>query len=163
MKTVMNIVTTVFILAMVLVYGLPLLGYKPYHILSGSMEPTYSVGEIVLVNTKDADWEVGDIAAFQAGNTTVIHRVESVTDGIVTKGDANAMADPGVRAEDELIGKAVIGLGFLSPAWVFLHGNGKNAAVIILVAINLLADSLEKKAGRKADEADKTRKEVKAA
>ena len=60
---------------------------------SGSMEPTYSVGDLLFVSQK-SEYVQGDIVVFQSDGVLVVHRVVSV-DGemITTKGDANNVAD----------------------------------------------------------------------
>ena len=64
-------------------------------VLTGSMEPTLSVNDLVVV-TKTDNIEVGDIVVFQQGNDLIIHRVIEINveeNRIVTKGDANNVDD----------------------------------------------------------------------
>ena len=64
-------------------------------VLTGSMEPTLSVNDLVVV-TKTDNIEVGDIVVFQQGNDLIIHRVieKNVEENrIVTQGDANNVDD----------------------------------------------------------------------
>ena len=62
-------------------------------VYSGSMEPTYSPGDLIFV-TKPEAYAVDDIIVFQRNEKAVMHRLLSI-DGntIVTKGDANNVAD----------------------------------------------------------------------
>ena len=62
-------------------------------VLSGSMEPTLSVNDLVIVRPAES-YEPGDIIVYQSGRSLVIHRLLE-TDGTtaVTKGDANNTAD----------------------------------------------------------------------
>ncbi|HBK54047.1 MAG TPA: signal peptidase I, partial [Syntrophomonas wolfei] len=76
------------------------MGYKPFIVLSGSMEPTILTGDIVLTKETGPDAIVeGDIITFRADqNTAVTHRVTEVviengTRSFLTKGDANIGAD----------------------------------------------------------------------
>ena len=63
-------------------------------VLSGSMEPTFSKGDLVIVK-KEEDPQVGDIIVYQSGKALIVHRViERDGDQIVTQGDANNAADP---------------------------------------------------------------------
>jgi signal peptidase len=98
---------TVLTLAMVLVLALaigPRTGqYRTVSILTGSMEPTFSPGDVVVSTPMPASRiRVGDVISFQApvpGSPVVTHRVIEVVHGgahpvIRTQGDANPTADP---------------------------------------------------------------------
>ena len=62
-------------------------------ILSGSMEPELSVGDLVVV-TRDDDYAVGDVVVFQSGSMLVAHRIIEIDgDTVTTQGDANNTAD----------------------------------------------------------------------
>ena len=85
-------------------------GYNFYYILTGSMEPTVKVGDIILSKeAKPDELEVGDVVTFKGESgelrdKIVTHRIQSVyrENGqlyVVTKGDANTANDPAIRAE----------------------------------------------------------------
>ena len=84
------------------------MGYKPFIVLSGSMEPTILTGDLVLTKEVVPDRiNKGDIIAFRVeGNTMVTHRVtdivrENNSISFLTKGDANIGDDAhAVKAED---------------------------------------------------------------
>ena len=62
-------------------------------VLSGSMEPTFSKGTLLIVKETD-EVKKGDIVVYQSGNTLVVHRVIDIQDDrITTQGDANNTAD----------------------------------------------------------------------
>lgn len=67
-------------------------------VLSGSMEPTLEVNDVILVR-ESQDYQVGDIIVFQSGHTLVTHRVIQI-DGsqVITQGDANNTADQPIDA-----------------------------------------------------------------
>ena len=70
-------------------------GWSPVVITSGSMEPTLSAGDVLLVDT-GPDVVVGQrsIALFARDGEAIAHRVFAVDgDELVTKGDANATPD----------------------------------------------------------------------
>ncbi len=86
------------------VYGeFLILGYKPFIVMSGSMEPTISTYQVVLGEPiRSGAIDVGDIAAYElyAESTslikeTVIHRVKAIDeDGkYIFKGDNNEHED----------------------------------------------------------------------
>lgn len=62
-------------------------------VLSGSMEPTLSTNDLVIVKRCDS-YDVQDIVVFQSENSMVIHRIIEIDGTLVTtKGDANNAAD----------------------------------------------------------------------
>ena len=68
-------------------------GYGAATVLSGSMEPEFSKGDLIIVKESD-NYNVNDIVVFQDGGSLVVHRIISM-DGqsLTTKGDANNTAD----------------------------------------------------------------------
>ena len=68
-------------------------GYGLANVLSGSMEPTFSKGSLLLVkDTRDV--QEGDIVVYQSENELIVHRVIALTDDtVITQGDANNVAD----------------------------------------------------------------------
>jgi len=86
------------------------LGYKPFIVLSGSMEPAIQAGDLIITKVIEAEKVAeGDIIAFQAEkNTIVTHRVTDVRteEGLsfLTKGDANTGADAKAVGVGELEG-----------------------------------------------------------
>ena len=75
-------------------------GYGIANVLSGSMEPIFSKGALLLVKETD-QIEVGDIVVYQADRELIVHRIVEIDgDTVVTQGDANNVADePFDRAE----------------------------------------------------------------
>lgn len=88
-------------------------GVKPYVVVSGSMEPTLNIGDIVFIGkTSFNDVKVSDIVAYYDGNNIVVHRVVKIKndDGKVTlklKGDANDNIDPIDVTKELFIGSVV--------------------------------------------------------
>ena len=82
----------------VLFMGFGLVGNRWYHIIgiqSGSMAPTFSPGDLVVVLPPPAKVETGMVLVMDVGNELVTHRVVSVNaDGtFATRGDANTVND----------------------------------------------------------------------
>ncbi len=96
--------------------GKSILGYRYYDVLTGSMEPTYSVGDLIFVKVTDpAQINVGDPVTFNPGATADSYLTHRVTEKIEnymgmgvtcfkTKGDANDSEDPFVIDESRMIG-----------------------------------------------------------
>ena len=49
-------------------------GYGAAVVLSGSMEPEFSKGDLIIVKETD-DFDLNDIVVFESGNSLVVHRV----------------------------------------------------------------------------------------
>ncbi len=96
-----------------------LFGFRYYTVLTPSMEPAYSVGDMVFVKIENADKiNIGDVITFNPSSDSeayLTHRVvEKIPDyqgsGITcfrTKGDANESEDSFLIDEDRVIGPVV--------------------------------------------------------
>ncbi|GAB3267812.1 S24/S26 family peptidase [Arthrobacter pigmenti] len=94
----------------------------PLAVLTGSMEPVYSPGDLVISQKVDAaDIEIGDVVTFQpeSGDPTLVtHRVIAKTIGgegaatITTQGDANGAADEPIVAE-QVKGEVIYSVPYL--------------------------------------------------
>ena len=75
------------------------LGFGVSVVLSGSMEPALSVGDLLIV-TEQESYSVNDMVVFQEGRSAVVHRIVAKEgDTVTTKGDANNTADEPFSAE----------------------------------------------------------------
>lgn len=91
-------------------------GYRWYTVLTGSMEPTYSVGDVVIVKVTDAAHiAVGDVITFNPSSDSDAYLTHRVTEkeedyegtGVTcfrTKGDANDAEDSFLIDEERVIG-----------------------------------------------------------
>jgi signal peptidase I len=81
-------------------------------VLSGSMEPHFKKGDLVLMQKVDKDPKIGDIIMFgiRGNKEPIIHRISMITaeGGIITKGDNNPAEDSWILTKINIIGKAVI-------------------------------------------------------
>lgn len=152
-----------------------LFGYRYYTVLTPSMEPAYSVGDMVFVKLAKADEiNVGDIITFNPSSDSdayLTHRVtQKLTDyqgtGVTcfkTKGDANDSEDSFLIDEGRVIGVVKFGIPklgtivrFIQLRWYFI------VPLIILVfvffkLIGIYLSSPKEKAaedGREAPEAE---------
>lgn len=94
-------------------------GHSFFKVVTGSMEPAISVGELILTKQVEMDTiEVGDIISFRSKSPQMIgriitHRVVEITcddDGNIlfaTRGDANLSIDGYYVSEQNIIGKVV--------------------------------------------------------
>ena len=141
---------TVWVLIMLLsIRLLPHMGYEPYRILTGSMEPVLEPGEIVLIDTNDRELEPEDIIAFWEGEHVVIHRVQEVEhDGsYVTKGDANPTKDFNPVNQKEVIGSLWIKLGVWTKIWDFLSSKSRYFLIAVLLVFHGIREYCPKNCG----------------
>ena len=81
-------------------------GYTYFQILTGSMEDTINIDDMVIVKITNKISE-NDIVSYKSENSIITHRViEVLDDGYITKGDNNN-TDDGMIEKDKIIGKVV--------------------------------------------------------
>lgn len=119
------------------------LGYGYAVVASGSMEPTLSKGDFVIVH-QEAAYEKGEIITFiQAGDQrTTTHRIVEVeNDRFVTQGDANNLADESITAE-QIFGKVVLTLPLIG---YLIQSASTPLGLLVLIALFLLMFYLDSK------------------
>ena len=149
------VLIVVVLLAVVLGKGAPLVGRQSIVIGGGSMEPAIGLGSAIVVRPIDAaNLAVGDVVSMQIGpeRTTYTHRIVAIVDRddgrwILTRGDANAAADPSLVPASAVIGRVelvipyagyVLALLSLPMGVLFVLG-----LAATLLAIAWLLESLE--------------------
>lgn len=111
-------------------------GYGAAVVLSGSMEPELSAGDLIIVKETEK-YEQNDIVVFQDGNSLVVHRIIKI-DGetITTQGDANKAADKPISITD-VKGRVLFRIPLVGNAVEFLK-TPFGTICIIAVAIALI-------------------------
>ena len=105
-------------------------GYGLANVLSGSMEPTFSKGTLLLVK-ETQDIQEGDIVVYQSENELIVHRVIYQSGNeIITQGDANNVADEPFD-KTQIKGKVIAWIPILGSVAAFL----KTPAAVILILI----------------------------
>lgn len=128
-------------------------GYGAAVVLSGSMEPEFSAGDLIVVKQTD-DYAVNDIVVFQEGRSLVVHRIVRMEgETVVTKGDANNVEDAPIPLT-AIKGEVLF--------WIPYVGNVVGAvktpvgtAVVIIIAVLLL--EIPRWNEREKDEEEKER------
>lgn len=153
-KIVSTILTALLCLAILLLLGLRLLGWTPFAVLSGSMEPEYPVGSLIFVRPVTAEnVRVGDPITFYMadGRTLATHRVTQVDEArqsFKTKGDANAVEDQGAVSFDRLVGSPQFCVPLAGYVSIFVGtAQGKiilGAVILVLVLLAFLPGRLMK-------------------
>ncbi len=141
------------VVLLMVVMGLPKLStLTPLVVLSGSMEPYFNPGDIVLiepVNTSDV--QIGDVVAFHpswgrgngkdASRTLYTHRVVGIVQNstglyFITKGDNNEENDPTPVLAKNVVGKVVAVLPYLG--YLTRHNPDRRALLAVYVLFILL-------------------------
>lgn len=133
-------------------------GFGASVILSGSMEPTLSVNDLVFVIEQDS-YQADDIVVYQEGTMLIIHRIISVDgDTVITKGDANNVADDPITL-DRIKGK----LAFRIPYIGFIFKMIKTVPgtlIVLFLAVFLMYRSRRREKDRDIAEMDKIVEEI---
>ena len=108
--------------------GFRLLGYRCYTVISGSMEPSYSVGDLLYVKQVDkSSIKVGDPITFVMNEeldvaTHRVVRIDADKQYFYTKGDANDIEDGAPVHFNNVIGVPQFSVPMLGYLAEFVHG-----------------------------------------
>ena len=126
--------------------GPALVGMRSFAVLSGSMEPVLSTGDVVVVQpVTPRAVRVGDIVTFtdpQRRERRITHRVRSVhitgeRARFVTKGDANDSAERWQMDADGKLGRAVYRIPAVGYAFARLGDPPARIAFVVVPAVLL--------------------------
>ena len=147
-KKIINLISTVLLLFVVaiavMLVGVRVVGYTPYTILSGSMNPKYQRGDLVYVKETDPlQIQKGDVLTFKISDSKIVtHRVFDVDREnrcFYTKGDANDIVDGASVPYENVIGTVSFSMPKLGYISTFLTTQkGKFIAIMIFCIIILL-------------------------
>lgn len=165
-KKVWDVVTTVLVTLVVIfaifLMGSRIVGLQVFHVSSASMEPTYSVGDLLYVKEVDPDSvKVGDPITFVLNEDLVVatHRVvaiDSENRRFTTKGDANTTEDAAPVHFNNLIGVPVFSIPLLGYVSAFIQKPpGMYVAIgcgVVLLTAVFLPDILAKRRKKEAQE-----------
>lgn len=159
LKKIWDTITTLLVVLVVVfavfLMGSRLVGFQVFNVISGSMEPTYSVGDLLYVKTVDPDAvKVGDPITFVLNEDLVVatHRVIAIdaeNRHFYTKGDANDTADAAPVHFNNLIGVPKFSIPLLGYVSDYIqHPPGTYVAIglgVVLIAAVFLPDLFKKK------------------
>ena len=129
-------------------------------VLSGSMEPTLHVNDMVVVSRQDS-YAVGDIIVYQDGRSLVIHRVVSVSgDMLTTQGDANDIPDAPIPLS-AVKGKAITQIPLLGSVLRFLK-SPIGFGIMLVLAIVLFEVPYFRRRKKDADRRKALQQEIEA-
>lgn len=131
-------------------------GYSSAVVLSGSMEPTLSVDDLIIVKSfDDAEYQVEDVIVFQSGNSCTVHRIIAINeDGtLTTQGDANNASDEPIEYK-QIKGKVILSV----------PGVGKVVDIIkspiVVIAFVVVIFLLVERSYKKEEKTEKTEVEL---
>ena len=114
------------------------IGYRSYTVLSGSMEPKFYPGDVVITKHKNkTDIQVNDIVTYRDNDGIIItHRIiEETPDGYITKGDNNNVEDTDILTKENIIGEVKFSIPKIGYVIDFLSKPMVIAAEMILLAL----------------------------
>lgn len=175
LKKIWSVVSTVLVVLIVLcavfLMGSRLLGFRVFTVISGSMEPEYSVGDLIYVKSVDVETiKVDDPITFVLNENLVVatHRVIDIDKEnkcFYTKGDANDIPDASPVHFNNVIGVPKFSiplLGYVSdfiqnpPGMYITIGAG-----VVLIILVFLPDMLAKKKKEEDDVLDEENEKLK--
>ena len=125
-------------------------GWKPFIVLSGSMETQISAGDVVVVKeTETQNLKKGDIIAFKEGDIVITHRIDElvIEDGnvkYITKGDNNQSVDIGSITRENIVGKMIYKINGLGKIQFFLSSKLGWILIILIPALCFILYDLNK-------------------
>lgn len=132
------------------------LGIKTYVIISGSMEPNISVGDIVIarnIKNEERELKIGDIISFRSGHSVITHRIVNIEkdkNGVLrirTKGDSNNTEDGVDILINNIEGKVIAVIPKIGSIVRLLHD--RTVLMIFLVVVYIYIIKSFKKNQRK--------------
>ncbi len=114
------------------------LGVRQYVIMTGSMEPNYNIGDVIIdKEIKKEDIKIGDVITFSVGDgkTTVSHRIIEIVEKkgetlYKTKGDNNNSPDKDLVSYEQIQGRAIYKIDKIG---LVLKGFTTGTAVVIVM------------------------------
>jgi signal peptidase len=128
-----------------------LFGYRSLTVMSGSMEPTLHVGDVVVVSqVPPLDVRIGDIVTFRDptdATRLITHRVRQITTSgtyveFVTKGDANTSVEHWRVSRDGTIGRVAYHVWHLGYLMFYMRSRFGRLLLVVLPALVLGAYEL---------------------
>ena len=120
-------------------------GYKPFVVLSGSMEPNIRIGDLIIIKKTDVSTlEKNDIIAFRGDkNLVTTHRIINVINTgndvcFETKGDSNNVKDDEIVCSENIEGKYIKRYEKIGSLILFIQeplGFGMMIMTILLIGI----------------------------
>lgn len=126
-------------------------GYGAAVVLSGSMEPEFSEGDLIVVGREDT-YELRDIVVYQDGSSLVVHRIIDINgDTLTTQGDANNAPDEPITLSD-VKGKVLFWIPYAGTVVGFLK---TPVGTICVIAAAIALVELPRRREKQKDDAER--------
>lgn len=127
-------------------------GYNFYYILTGSMEPELSAGDIIIGEAVEpSDLKTGDVVVYrgeygQTKGKTITHEIVDIKEEngevlFITKGTANDIEDPPVTG-NQIISRMTVKVPVLGKIFSIVNSRWGFFIIIILPLVCLLANEI---------------------
>jgi signal peptidase len=156
-RQIVNGVVWAFVLAaaaLILAVALPLaFGDRPHTVLTGSMEPTISAGDVVIdARISPPDARVGDVVTFrdpEDQSKLITHRVKRIRRSgshlwFVTQGDANNTTEHWRISANGELGRVVYAIPWIGHIAVLTHTPWGLLLLVVVPLLLLAVDELVK-------------------
>lgn len=164
--TVTMVIVVIVVIFAIFLMGSRLVGLQVFNVVSGSMEPVYSVGDLLYVKEVDPDaLKEGDVITFVLNEDLVVAthrvvRVDSENRHFYTKGDANKEEDAKPVHFNNVIGTPVFHIPLLGYVSAYIQNPpGTYVAIgvgLVLVAAVFLPDLFVKKTKKEEVQEEET-------
>lgn len=139
-KWIATVMLSVSLLAVVLVLAL---GGSLRVVVSGSMEPTYRAGDVLVIRPVVGPILPGMVVSYQEDDKLITHRVMDVQgETLVTKGDNNLDVDPWQVRVSQVVGRPVLRIPLLGYLIQFIRTPLGWALFVIVPAVYFIVQSI---------------------
>ena len=150
---ILGILMSLFIINLILSFeeNTHILGIYMFNIVSGSMEPTLEINDVVIVKKCPIkELKEGDIITFLQEDRTISHRILRITKDegelkFITKGDNNEIADKDVVHANNIYGKVLFNVKGIGKIIQYIQDVRGFINIIIFVIIIFILVSMNDK------------------
>ena len=156
---ILNILIILFVVNLILSFeeDTHILGIHMFNIVSGSMEPTLDINDVVVVQKcEPSQLQKGDIITFHQDERIISHRIIGITkeEGTVkfeTKGDNNEIPDPDKVYFEQVNGKVLFRIRKIGKVVDYIQNvrGFINIAIFVLIIFVLISLRDKQKISRK--------------
>lgn len=111
-------------------------GYYHFIVTSGSMEPTFSAGDLVIARERES-YRPGTVVTFRDGEGSLVtHRIVGTVEGsFITQGDANNVQDRELLSPDRIVAEVVTYIPGAGSIILFFRSP---LGILVLLAVGVL-------------------------
>lgn len=128
-------------------------GYGAAVVLSGSMEPEFSKGDLIIAAKAD-EYLQNDIVVFQSKGSLIVHRIIEIdgeNENVTTKGDANNTADEPISLS-AIKGKVIFVIPFVGRIVGFIK---TPIGTLCVIAAAILLIEIPRRNEKKKDDSER--------